>query len=97
MNHKRLLLLTVFAVAAGLIATAIYAAAVSAGDVPRMSKEELKGQLGNPEVVILDMRRGGDWKNSTHKIKGAVREDDNPYMPWAEKYAKDKTLVLYCA
>jgi len=43
--------------------------------VPRMTKEELKSLLGNPDVIILDVRESGDWKESKWKIPGAVRED----------------------
>ncbi len=64
----------------------------------RMSKEELKEILGKPDVVVLDVRAGSDWKNSDQKVLGAVREDPNePAKSWAEKYPKDKTVVLYCA
>jgi rhodanese-related sulfurtransferase len=63
-----------------------------------MSKEELKSMLGNPEVIIIDVRAGGDWDKSKEKIKGAVREDPNKKAKsWAEKYSKDKTIVFYCA
>jgi len=69
-----------------------------AADVPRMSKEELKSMLGNPEVIILDVRASGDWDMSKTKIRGAVREDPNKSAKcWADKYSKDKTIVLYCA
>jgi hypothetical protein len=65
-------------------------------DVPRMSKETLKEQLGDPNVIILDVRTGSDWKASEFKIKGAVRASSDNVDSWAPKYAKDKTLVLYC-
>jgi 3-mercaptopyruvate sulfurtransferase SseA len=66
-------------------------------DVPRMTKEELKAMLGNPDLVIIDVRREADWTGSDSKIKGAVREDPGAIKGWATKYPKDKTLVLYCA
>lgn len=69
---------------------------VAAVDVPRMSKEALKDRLGDPEVIILDVRTGSDWKASEFKIKGAVRESSHNVDSWATKYSKDKTLVLYC-
>ena len=68
-----------------------------AADVPRMSKEALKEQLGDPDVIILDVRTGSDWKASEFKIKGAVRASSDNVDSWAAKYAKDKTIVLYCA
>ncbi len=71
---------------------------VWAADVPRISKEELKLKLNDPEVVILDVRAAGDWDKSRTKIQGAVREDPNKSAKsWAEKYSQDKTIVLYCA
>jgi len=68
-----------------------------AADVPRMSKEELKAQLGNPDIIIMDVRTEGDWKSSQYKISGAVRENPSTVESWMAKYPKDKTLVLYCA
>ena len=68
-----------------------------AAEVPRMTKEELKGQLGKADVVIVDVRIGKDWKASEFKIKGAVRGDPSDVDSWMTKHPKDKTLVLYCA
>jgi predicted sulfurtransferase len=66
--------------------------------VSRMTKEELKSLLGNPEVIILDVRIAGEWKRGDVKVKGAVREDpEKDYRSWATKYPKDKTLVFYCS
>jgi rhodanese-related sulfurtransferase len=48
-------------------------------------------------VIILDVRTGIDWRASEFKIKGAVRASSDNVDSWAAKYAKDKTLVLYCA
>jgi hypothetical protein len=69
----------------------------TAADVPRMTKDELKALLGNPNLVILDVRLGRDWKEGELKIKGAVREEPGNVESWASKYSKDKILVLYCA
>ena len=76
---------------------ALFAKAAVADEVPRMSKEELKAMLGNPDVVIIDVRSGNDWEASQSKIKGAVREEPRQAKSWADKYDKDKTYVLYCA
>ena len=81
----------VFAVAA------FFATPAAAQDAKRMTIEELKGRLGNPDLVIVDVRRDGDWKSSNVKIKGAVREDQDKVDAWMNKYPKDKTLVFYCA
>jgi rhodanese-related sulfurtransferase len=65
--------------------------------IPRITKEELRGQLGNPEVVIIDVRIGSSWKESEYKIKGAVREDPADVSSWITEYPKDKTLIFYCS
>lgn len=70
---------------------------VLAGDVPRMTREELKGMLGSPNLVIIDVRANVDWRGSHLQIKGAVREDPKRVNSWMDKYPKDKTLVFYCA
>ena len=67
------------------------------GDVPRMTKEELRTMLGSPGLTIIDVRYGKDWTDSDSKIERAVREDPDDVRSWASKYPKDKTLVLYCA
>jgi hypothetical protein len=68
-----------------------------AADVPKMSKEELLAKLGNPDVIVIDVRSPGDWAPSNTKIKGAIREDPPNVSSWMEKYPKDKTLVFYCS
>jgi hypothetical protein len=66
--------------------------------VPRMTIEQLKDLMGKPDVVILDVRSSSDWGKDQTKILGAIREDPNkPTKSWAEKYGKDKTIILYCA
>ena len=76
---------------------ALFAKAAVAEEVSRIPKEELKAMLGNPDVVIIDVRVGKDWKNSQLKIKGATREKPKKAKSWAYKYDTDKTYVLYCA
>jgi hypothetical protein len=68
-----------------------------AADAPRIEKDELKTMLGNPEVVVIDVRSYSDWLLSGDKIKGAVREDYRGFAGWEAKFPRDKTLVLYCA
>ena len=71
-------------------------AAGAAANAPRMSAEVLKALIGNPEVTVIDVRRGSDYEGSAAKIKGAVRESEKD-ISWAGKYGKEKVLVLYCA
>jgi predicted sulfurtransferase len=90
-------LLKVLTVLLAFASMALFAKAAVADEVPRMSKEELRAMLGNPDVVIIDVRSGKDWEASQSKIKGAVREEPRQAKSWADKYDKDKTYVLYCA
>ncbi len=84
---------------AGLIFLAMGINWASAGEeVPRITKEGLKEMLGKPDVMIIDVRSNLDWQESDRKILGASREEpDKAVESWAEKYPKDKTIVLYCA
>lgn len=68
----------------------------AAAKVPRISSEVLKALIGNPEVVVIDVRRSGDYDRSGAKVQGAIRESEKD-VSWAGKYGKDKLLVLYCA
>jgi hypothetical protein len=64
-------------------------------DVPRITKENLKPILGNPNVIIFDVRLLDQWKEAELKIPGATYEDPNEVDSWLENYPKDKTLVFY--
>ncbi|NTV56570.1 MAG: hypothetical protein HGA74_04715, partial [Deltaproteobacteria bacterium] len=64
--RKKILFLAIVMVFA---AAAVFASSAAAQDVKRMTIEELKGMLGNPDLVIIDARKDGDWKLSKVKIK----------------------------
>ena len=68
----------------------------SLATVPRISCDDLKAQLGNPDLVVLDVRMSHDWEESETKIKGAIRADFYNPSAWIDKYPKDKTIVFYC-
>jgi hypothetical protein len=72
-------------------------ASVAQSAVPKMTKEELRAKLDSPDVVIVDVRLGRDWKASEEKIKGAIRVDPAEVERVAATYPKEQTLVLYCA
>lgn len=72
-------------------------AANNATAVPRMPVNELAKQLGNPDVVIVDVRRQKSWWSSTNKILTAAREDPLKVSHWYTTYSKDKILVFYCS
>jgi len=88
--EKALYMLLLISLLVGLPAIA------SASDVPKISKEELNAMLNNPDLIIIDVRRERDWKSSSLKIRGAIWEDFLDVDTWAQKYPKDKTIVLYC-
>ena len=68
----------------------------SLADVPRISSDELSAQLGNPDLVVLDVRTKYDWEKSETKIKGAIRVDFYNPSAWTDKYPKEKIIVFYC-
>jgi len=70
--------------------------ALRADEAPRMTKEELKARLGNPDVVIIDVRVPQAWNGSKDKIRGALRGDPTMVDSWIGRYPKDKTYVFYC-
>ena len=87
----------------GLGAAFFMETVAAAADAPRITKEQLKSMLGDPHVIVIDVRIGRHWQESDSKIKGAVREDPGAQAPmttqadaWMGKYPKDKTLVFYC-
>jgi hypothetical protein len=88
--------LALVAAAMALLAPDVSLMAMGRGpDAPRMTVEDLRPLLGNSDVVIIDVRVGDEWKNSTEKIQGAVREDPENFKQWAAKYPKEKTFVFY--
>jgi len=70
---------------------------LSAKDITLISADELKGLLGNPDVLVIDVRSDQDWARSELKIKGALWENPLEVGSWAKNYSPEKTIVLYCA
>jgi rhodanese-related sulfurtransferase len=94
MTKKRFQRVLVFLMTLLVMSWAVLAAAE---EVPRLPADKLKAMMGSPNLVIIDVRTGLDWDNSSRKIAGAVREDPREVKSWAKDYSKNKTLVLYCA
>jgi hypothetical protein len=92
---------TILAVSATVLFLAAFANAAKQSetkpfpDIPRITKEELREKLTDPDVVILDVRLEQQWKSSKLKIVGAIHENPAAVESWAGKYPKDKTIVLY--
>ena len=69
---------------------------------PRISKDELKAMLGDPNVIILDVRIYDEWKASDRKIQGAtwknppVKDNLDKFVDGLTKWEptiKGKTLI----
>jgi rhodanese-related sulfurtransferase len=70
----------------------------SSADIPMMTKDELKAMLGNPDLVIFDVRLSSDYFSSDLKIKGAVRPEMGGHIyETALTYPQGKTFIFYCA
>lgn len=67
-------------------------------DVPMMTKDELKARLGNPDMVIFDVRHGYEYFSSDLRIKGATRPLMREHIdPAIFVHSKETTFVIYCA
>jgi len=88
-------LLKFLSMALSTVMLSMFAIPGIAADVSKTTKEELKSMFPTPDLVIVDFRTGSSWKASEKKIKVAVREDSKDVESWANKYPRDKTLVLY--
>lgn len=64
-------------------------------EVPRVSKEEARDLMAQPNVVLLDTRPEEEWRSGDFKLPGAVHENPLEFASWAPKYTKDVTLILY--
>jgi rhodanese-related sulfurtransferase len=69
--------------------------ALAGADPLRVDKETVKSWLGDPQVLIIDVRTGHSWDQSHRKIKGAVRHDPREVKQWAASLPTDKKIVLY--
>ena len=78
-----------------VIAPCFMMAAAASIEVPRISVEQTKEMLSDPEVVIIDVRTAKTWWKSPTKILNAVREELGSVEQWEGKYPKDKTLIFY--
>ena len=63
----------------------------------RITVDQLKNKLANPNLTIVDVRDPVSWESSDTKIRGALRQDPRDVGSWADKLPKNKTIVFYCA
>lgn len=78
-------------------AIALLVSSFACATAPRISKDELRAALDNPDLIVVDDRSGRDWTSSEYKIKGALRVAPGEEEAWAARYPKDKMIVFYCA
>ena len=64
-------------------------------EIDRISPDDVNQLLGQPGIVIIDVRKPRDWSRTSQKILTAVRHDPSKVDQWAGKYRKDKTLIFY--
>ena len=80
-----------------LMVMATTAEVAFAQDVPRMEADQLLEQIDSPDVLVIDVRRGGDWTGSGKMIKNSVRKPYDDVESWVDTLPQGKTIVLYCA
>lgn len=64
-------------------------------DVPRISADQARQLLGQPDTVVIDVRKSRNWWRSGKMISTAVREDPSKVDQWAPKYSRNQSLVFY--
>ncbi len=89
MRKKSLAILAFVILIIGLLTSLALSA-----DVPMMTKDELKAMLGNPDLVIFDVRLGSNYFASDIKIKSALRPEYGTKKIVPSEYS-DKIIVIY--
>ena len=95
---KRFVVMAVLAVVVltiGVFTLISVAEEPSTSNVSRVTKEELKEQMGKPGTIVLDCRPTEQWTASQQKLPGAVHEDPNDVKSWAHKYPKEAKIIIY--
>jgi|SRR5215213_5347867 len=71
--------------------------AAAAGEVERVTVEELKAKIEkNEPVTVLDVRSEGSYESSDKKIKGAVRMLTDEIGSRLKEIPRDAMIVTYC-
>ena len=94
-NNMKTVMKMVLIIALGLSIGCVSATTATSKDIPLVTKKGLKSMMGNPDVIILDVRHEQQWKASELKISGAIHENPKKVESWAKNYSKDKTLIFY--
>lgn len=85
----------IFIGALGASIGCVSATTATSKNVSKITKQELRSMLGDPDVTILDVRPEQQWRASELKIRGAIHENPKEVESWANNYPNDKTLILY--
>jgi len=75
-----------------------YGAGPSLAGEPQVNfvdQDSLKGMLGDPSLLLIDVRHQGDWERTKIKIKGAMRFSPEGVSSWGPLLPKDRRIVLY--
>ncbi len=68
-----------------------------AGEVLRLTPEELAGQLEGPAPpIVLDVRTGSQYDRDATRIPGSVRALPDRVAEWAANQELDRLVVAYC-
>ncbi len=94
-SRKYLLLVSFFMQILLILGHAPLLNAIDTKSVPRISADQVNQLLGQPDIVIIDVRKPRNWWRTSKKILTAVREEPSKVDRWARKYAKDHTLIFY--
>lgn len=85
------------ALVGALLLLPLGAALAAKPEVKEVNSATLKGMLGDPQVMVIDVRIPKAWADSKNMIKGAVRQDPGKVPTWAKTLPKDQKIVLYCS
>ncbi len=67
----------------------------AAPGVQYVSPDTLKGMLGDPNLILIDVRHPHEWARSQRMIKGAIRFSPDRADTWGPLLPRDKHIVLY--
>ena len=84
-------------IASAFLTLALAVAAYAGDAIARMQVGELASRLGDPALLVVDVRRSADWDRSATKIQSAKRLPFNDIESWAQDLDRGTTIVLYCA
>ena len=71
--------------------------AIASDGVPRITNETLKAKIEKGEdIIILDVRAGMSYNDSSIKIKGALRIPPNEIEARYKELPMDKEIITYC-